>query len=264
MEERPPIPPDPASPSDFPTTPAMPSEQPPWAGPPGGEPPGPPPGAPGPEPIPWEQPGLGFFARFYDTLRMLALAPRAAYERVGTTTAVGRPLAFAIIVGWPGILAATLWEIALRDFMDKHIWGGMLSDKAMRDRAFESNPMLEIGIALLSPVWLPVVLFIAAALQHVFLWMVGGARRGFVQTFRVICYAQLATLAGVVPLCGSLAAAVWHVVLQIIGLAAVHRISTARAVFAIVLPLLLCCLCIALVFSMFGAAILSGMKGSGP
>ena len=63
MEERPPIPPDPASPSDFPTTPAMPSEQPPWAGPPGGESPGPPPGAPGPEPIPWEQPGLGFFAR---------------------------------------------------------------------------------------------------------------------------------------------------------------------------------------------------------
>src|SRR5437899_7171091 len=106
MDERPPIPPDPPSPSDFPPPPSSwppppPSSPPPppsappppvWGsssiGPSGGGPfePVPP---PGPEPIPWEKPGLDFFSAFYETLRLLFLTPRKAYERVGVTHVFG-------------------------------------------------------------------------------------------------------------------------------------------------------------------------------
>jgi hypothetical protein len=255
MEERPPDPAEPYRPHEIePPPPLTPPPTPPpaWEMPPLGGPPSPP---PGPDPIPWEQRGLGFFAAFYETLRVLAARPRQAYERVAVTRAVGRPLGFALLVGWPGILAATLWEVAFQSRMDQWVpW--------MKDQRFEREPMLEIGIALCAPLWFPIFLFVAAAFQHLFLWMVGGARNGFAQTFRVMCYAQVSALAGFLPVCGSLAAAVWHLGLQVIGLSAVHKIGTGRALLALLLPLLLCCGCIAILFSMFGAAWMSGMKGS--
>src|SRR5262245_64364515 len=237
MEERPPDPTDPYRPDDLPPAAAPPPAPPPppqWALSYEASPPPPPPS--GPDPIPWEQRGLGFFAAFYETLRLLATAPRRAYERVATTRAMGRPLGFALLVAWPGILAATLWDIALQPYMDEWMpW--------MRNQNLDQSPLVEIAIALAAPVWFPVFLFLVAALQHVFLWMVGGARNGFVQTFRVLCYAQVSALAGLVPLCGSVLAAIWHLVLQIIGLSAVHRIGVGRALLALLLPLLLCCGC---------------------
>jgi len=261
MEERPPDPNDPYRPHDLPPpTAPLPPDPPPPAPPPtewapsfGGPPPPPPSGL---DPIPWEQRGLGFFAGFYETLRLLATSPRKAYERVAVTQAIGRPLGFALLVGWPGILAATLWDIALQSQLDEWMpW--------MRTQNIERSPILEIIFALAAPLWFPVLLFLVAALQHLFLWMVGGARNGFVQTLRVLCYAQISALAGLVPMCGSLLAAIGHLVLQLIGLSAVHRIGMGRALLALLLPLLLCCGCIAILFSMFGAAWLASMKGGG-
>jgi hypothetical protein len=94
--------------------------------------------------------------------------------------------------------------------------------------------------------------------------MVGGAKKGFVDTFRVLCYTQVSSLLGLFPFCGSLLAAVWHLVLQVIGLSAVHRITVGRALLALLLPLLLCCGCAGLLFSIFGAAWMSAMKGMSP
>ncbi len=271
MDERPPDPHDPPLPGDAqpPPTPSEPQDSgPPPVAPPIEPPPpissGPPADSPGAgpppadswglDPIPWEQPGLGFFAGFYETLRVLVVSPRQAYRRVGTTRAFARPIGFALLVGWPGILAATLWDVALRRQMES--WMPWTDNPNL-----EGDPMLSIVFALAAPLWIPIFLLCAAALQHLFLWMVGGAKRGYVDTFRVLCYAQVASLAGVVPLFGTLAAALWHVVLQVIGLSAVHRIGTARAVFAILLPGLLCCACLAILFSIFGAAWMAGMKG---
>lgn len=255
MEERPPDPADPYRPRDFqpPPSPPPPPATPSWEVPYGG---GPPPTEAGPDPIPWEQPGLGFFAGFYETLRLLATKPRRAYQRVAATRAWMRPLGFALLVGWPGILAGTFWEITFQSQMEQWLpW--------LKDQGFERTPpIVAIGIALAAPVWFPVFLFVAAAFQHLFLWMVGGAKSGFVQTFRVMCYAQISALGGFLPMCGSLLAAVWHIVLQVIGLSAVHKIGVGRALLALLLPLLICCGCIAILFSMFGAAWLAGLKGS--
>jgi len=252
MEEWPPSSPNPTDPRDVSSPPPT------WPPPPYGQ--GPPPGdmppPPGPElaPIPWEQPGVGFFAAFYDSLLLLATRPRQAFERVGVTSAIMRPLGFAVLVGWPGILASTLWDLALRQQMEA--WMPWASDPR-----WERSPVMEIGFALAAPCWLPVLLLLAGALQHLFLWMVGGAKRGFTQTFRVLCYAQVSSLLGLLPLCGSLLALVWHVVLIVIGLSAVHRVTTGRAVFAVVLPALLCCGCLAALISIFGAAWLAWMRG---
>ena len=93
------------------------------------------------------------------------------------------------------------------------------------DQQWERSPALEIGFALAAPIWLPVALFLGALLQHLFLMMVGAGKRGFVGTFRVICYAQSASLFGLIPLIGGLLSLLWHLVLQVIGLSAVHRVG---------------------------------------
>lgn len=254
MNEWPPVPPDPADPNDFaPPSPSASTPPPPPAwGPPGGAPP--PQGPSALAPIPWEDPSIGFFAGFYESLRLLIASPRKAFERVGTKSLIARPLGFAILIGWPGIVASTLWDIALKSQMEEWMpWAA--------EQRWERSPTMEIAFALAAPCWLPVVLLIAAAILHLFLWMVGGAKRRLVDTFRVLCYAQVSSLFALLPLCGSLIAGIWYLVLEVIGFSAVHRISTGRAVFAVVLPLLLCCGCVAILISLFGAAILAGMRG---
>ena len=261
MEESPPSPPDRSyQPSSYP-----PSSYPPSSYPPPSYPPPPPPGAPPPAPpggadslppIPWEQPGLDFFTAFYETLQLLVRSPRKAFERAAVTRALGRPLGFAILVAWPGILAGTLWDLALRQTMESRMpW--------LEGERFQRSPVFEIAAAILAPCWLPILLFVAAAIQHLFLMMVGGASRGFKATFRVFCYAAVSTLLGLIPACGSLVGGAWNLVLAIIGFSAVHRISTGRAILAVAMPLLLCCGCVAILLAMFGAAWMAALKPGG-
>jgi hypothetical protein len=203
-------------------------------------------------PIPWEQKGLDFFSAFYETLRLVFLKPRTAFRRVPVTPSLAKPLGFAILVGWPGILAATLWDLAFSRYLQSIV-------PMTSDQQWDRSPALEIGFALAAPIWLPVVLFLGALLLHLFLMMVGAGRRGFIGTFRVLCYAQGASLLGLIPLFGGLLSLMWHLVLQVIGLAAVHRVGVGRVLFAVILPLTLCCAC-AILLAAFGAASLGWLR----
>lgn len=61
----------------------------------------------------------------------------------------------------------------------------------------------------------------------------------------------------IVPFCGPLVGAIWGIVIEIIGLAQTHRVSTAKAAFAVFLPLILavtCCVVVLLVGIGLGAA----------
>ena len=72
----------------------------------------PPPAAPTTHraPIPWEDHArTGFFDRFVETVKLLAIAPAEAFARMPTTGGIGKPLTFAIVVGWIGIAVYALW-----------------------------------------------------------------------------------------------------------------------------------------------------------
>jgi hypothetical protein len=63
----------------------------------------------------------------------------------------------------------------------------------------------------------------------------------------------------VVPLAGGFIAVVWGIVLYVIGLSRVHHTSTGKAVLAVLLPFVLCCVCIAIAFATMGAAIVAAI-----
>ena len=138
----------------------------------------------------------------------------------------------------------------------------------------EANPLYEmIGMepgtlmmlqVLMAPVLCVLVWFIWSGIAHLFLMLVGGARSSFETTLRVMAYAMGATAVfQLVPICGGLIGLLWGLVVEIIGLAEAHETSTGRAAAAVLLPIVLCCLCVvigALVAVAMGVSLLDGLK----
>src|SRR5207249_2028299 len=99
-----------------------------------------------------------------------------------------------------------------------------------------------VAFIILFPLAVVVGLFIGAAIIHLCLMIVGGAKQSFETTFRVLAFSQGSTgPLQMIPFCGGLIAAVWAVVLNCIGLARAHETETGRAVLAVFLPLIVCC-----------------------
>src|SRR5437762_10823549 len=151
MEDRPPAAPDPSFP------PAVPPP-----------PPGPPVAPPNGEIIPWERPGLDAFTAFGRTVAALFAAPRRAFESMPVTSAFGRPLVFGIIVGWIGVLASTFWNLLLRGRVQSML-------PFASERWAEASATMRIVGAMSAPIYIPLALLIGAAIQHLFLFLLGGA-----------------------------------------------------------------------------------------
>jgi len=66
----------------------------------------------------------------------------------------------------------------------------------------------------------------------------------------VVLYSQTAQVAQVIPLFGDLIATLWGLILCIIGVAAAHRTTTGKAAAAVLLPIVLCCVCIGMAIMM--------------
>jgi hypothetical protein len=221
------------------------------------------PGAPPPPvppvtepPLPWEQPGYPFLEALYETAKLFVTVPTQAFRRMSITADLGRPLLYAILLGWVGIIAGQLYSIALRG-----VTANLLPFQSAEGLAMGTG--VSIVVMVFAPVFVLVGIFIWAAIVHLFLMMVGGANSGFGATVRVMSYATTAQLAQVVPLCGGIIGAVWAIVLEIIGLAQAHRTTQGKAALAVLLPLVLCCVCVAILVALFGAAIMAAISQYG-
>jgi hypothetical protein len=130
---------------------------------------------------------------------------------------------------------------------------GSAAESAFETRAFW------LGFAACSPLIVGVGLVLNTLLLHLFLMMLGGAKRGMAATLRALSYSYTAMLAGVVPGCGSLIGALWYLYLIVTGLAKAHGISYGKAAVAVILPVVLCGVCfVILMFGAFGALMSSG------
>ena len=97
---------------------------------------------------------------------------------------------------------------------------------------------------------------VGAAVTHAVLAMAGGARHGIGATLRVYCYTYSPAVLAIVPWVGMVAAAIWGIVIAIIGLREAHETTTVRAAAAILLPVFLLLL---LLFALFAVLLVSGL-----
>lgn len=214
-----------------------------------------PPSPPPPLPvIPWEDPARSSMDGLFETVKLLVTSPGEAFRRMPVTGGLGRPLFFAIAVGWVSIAFAVLWNVLLQG-----MWLPFM--QSMEDVAgMGAMYGLTIGwgllMVVLAPLFVVIGVFIAAAVLHVMLLIVGGADGGFETTTRVVCYVQTAQLAGIIPFCGGIITLVWTVVLYVIGFAIAHRTTQGKALVAVLLPIVLCC-----VVGMIFALVVGGLAG---
>ncbi|HYR23401.1 MAG TPA: YIP1 family protein [Chthoniobacterales bacterium] len=198
--------------------------------------------------LPWDdRHSKGLFSAFIETLQMILTRPSETFTAMRREGGLGEPLLYAIIGGSFGLAFYFIYHLAFQSL-------GMFANRP--------NPLAHLvgagigGVILIIfvPVLVAIGAFINAAILHVCLMIVGGAKQPFETTFRVICFASGSVFPlMVVPLCGGVIAGVWDIVLRCIGLARAHETETGRAVLAVLLPLIVCCGGGFLILMMFGA-----------
>ncbi len=203
------------------------------------------------ERTPWEdRESRGFFKGLFGTLNEALFHPSEFYKKMPVTGGLTDPLLYALIVGMVGMIFSYLWQMVMKGAVQ-----GVLPMSGMYGTGV--NPIYEgMGMALLaffSPFLIIIGLFVQSGILYVCLLMVKGANRGFEATFRVVAYGYSANIFMVIPVCGSLVAGIWAVVLYIIGLKEAHATTGGKAAFAVFLPVIVCCGLL-----MFGLALFLG------
>jgi hypothetical protein len=186
--------------------------------------------------LPWEhRQELGFFKAYFDTVVMVLTKPGEAFALMKTDGDMMGPMLFALIGGCAGIIVSVLVQLALHSI-------GFMADRQSAMFGMGVVGLWSIGYIILSPVIVIVCAFIISGILHLCLMMVGGAKKSFETTFRVVCFSSGSTyLLSMVPFCGGMIAGVWNIVVEIIGLARAHETDTGKAVMAVLLPIIVCC-----------------------
>lgn len=211
---------------------------------------------------PWEDRDTrGFFGGLSATIKESLFSPSEFFRNMGVTGGLSDPLLYAMIVGVLGIMASYLWQVVLHD-----AFKGLLPQEVPVAGGIQALGSIGLAfVALFVPFLLIISLFLWSGFLHVLLLMVSGARNGFEATFRAVSYSCGSYLFMTIPVCGSLIATVWSIVITIIGLKEAHGTSGGKATFAVLFPMILCCLAVFLfAVLLFGtvAASLGTMKPS--
>jgi len=252
-----------ATPPSYPPPPPYP--------PPGGYPP--PPGYPPPLPpgggscgapppggqTPWERRhAIGFVNALIETTKQVLSQPAAFFRSMPVTGGLGEPLLYAVIVGYIGLFASTIYNLVFRSVLSSSLsrMGGN-SDLERLAGYMQGGAGLVMNL-ILGPLFIVIALFVSAGIFHLVLLALGGAARGFEATFRVASYSQAASIFNIIPGCGGLIGLVYALVLLVIGLSEAHGISRGKSAAAVLIPfVLICCCCAAL-----GAIAAFGLAGA--
>lgn len=255
-EPTPPTPP----PSGEAPPPGGPPPAPPGTPPPGGAPPG---AGAAPAGNPWEQRDrLGFVNALVENLKLFITSPGEGFRRTQRKGDFGSPLLYAVILSWVAYVVGQIWRVvfgtSILAFLPgeaRHELGAVMAGSA-------AGFVVQV---ILAPIFIVVGLFIWSAILHLFLMLYGAlgqSESGYEGTLRTLSYSSVANLAQIVPIAGGLIALVWGIILQVIGLAEMHRTSQGKATAAVLTPLILCCVCVAIVVVVSGAAIMHMIQGA--
>jgi len=217
----------------------------------------PPPELPGGQGNPWERrASLGVLQGLIEALKLFVTSPTEAFSQTIKSGDYGGPLLFAIAVGWVGILVGQIWDMM--------VGASVLSMLPSELRSEVPFVLIGSGGLLMSLIFAPVMIiigiFLWSAILHLCLVIVGGldqSNAGFEGSFRVVSYGMVAQLANLVPFVGDLLVGTWSIILAIIGVQQIHKTAQGKAITAVLIPVVLCCVCVAMGLFMAGASLMA-------
>jgi hypothetical protein len=186
--------------------------------------------------LPWEhREQLGLVKAFSDTLIMVLTKPVEAFQIMRTEGGLVDPVLYAVIGGSLGFIVYFLFTLLFGSF-------GMMGGQRNPLGAMFGGAIGTIFVIIFCPILIALSVFIGAGIIHLCLMLVGGAKKSYETTLRVVCFATGSTQPLlIVPFCGSFVAGIWGLIVECIGLARAHETDVGRAVLAILLPVIVCC-----------------------
>ncbi len=203
------------------------------------------------EPAPaWESPGEMPLAKaFFTTFRQVLFEPGPTFARLPVNPQIGRATGFyAIIIGL-SLLVSVLLNLAFLP---------LSRSLAHADDTSIATPVAFLPIAAVIGFLLALGLnFVMAGIYHLVLTLLGGNRKGYAATYKVVSYSNAASIFTIVPCIGWLVSIVWFLIVGVTGLRRVHEVETWKAGVALLAPFLLC---FAGVISLFAFALAQAQR----
>lgn len=183
---------------------------------------------------------------FLATVRGLVTQPAEFFRSVTLRGGLLNPIVFAMICAFIGaFLGGIIAILAAVGGLGEQTLGGAIGGF--------------VGAIILTPILTPVFLFIGAGIAHLFVMLfVRPGNSGFWATFRVVSYLSATSLVSWVPILGGLVAAVWGVILSILGIREMHSTTTGRAALVVLVPVAIVLLLVGLVAFSVLVAIFAG------
>ncbi len=190
------------------------------------------------ETVPWEnRKETGLLSSLITTWKEVVFKPGTFFSKVDPKGKIKDALLFGIIPVSVSIVVSAIIGI-LYQVIAKRPPVGMTSNQVVT---------FNLVFMVVSPLLATIGLFIGSAIYHLFVLLCGG-RKGFAATFRVMGYANAIAIFSPIPVVGPLAAfsltaslfvGIYSIILLVKGFKRVHDISTARAIWAVLIPVFL-------------------------
>jgi hypothetical protein len=215
--------------------------------------------------VPFEDKSKNFFKGLLETMKLVLFQPVNFFRNYKLDGTMGRPILFALVVGWFSAIISSIWSMFVGDFMSTvsqyildrlpEFEGAEWEQLQQWQQLGASNGTFDLifGI-IMAPFFILFILFIFAGIYHLFLMIVRGANKNFETTFNVVAYGTAAQIAEIIPFLGTLIAWGYGIVLSIIGLTEAHETDSWKAVFAVFAPIILCLFCCWLFMLILGGA----------
>ena len=169
---------------------------------------------------------------YLELIKGFVLSPAETFRKVKDTDYNDTLMYFLVLVLINTALSVLIMLVSLSSMWT--VFNGMferLGIGTMSGSGIVIIAVLMIIVAL-------VLLFIGAAWLHLWVYLFGG-RKGYRETLKALAFGETpALLLGWIPLVGFLAG-IWSLVLSILGVRELHGISTARALGAVILAVLI-------------------------
>jgi hypothetical protein len=216
--------------------------------------------------LPWENRHIiGFFPAIFETIKDILLSPHVAFRRMAISHNMLDALGFFYLISFPVLIISTAMSLATNMTASTFI-NQMTGNTGTTPMVLQGAGSLVqfIMIIIAAPILQLVSLFIITGMAHIILLIWPGNNRGFATTFRVYCYAYgTVSVLALIPVCGGCIQSVWGIVACIFGLLAAHETDGMRASGAVLIPMLFCCMVIAIPIILFFFFVASAVGSGG-
>jgi len=181
---------------------------------------------------PWERRAeTGIGKGIFQTAKEVTFSPRAFFKHTATEGGLREPLAFGILFGSIGLMLELFWHFLLGE--------ESLSSVRIQGLGEYGASALFLAAAVLCPLTATAVICLTSLMVHLLLTVVRGGRNGFEATFRVVSYSQATQWWALIPYVGGLVAALWLMIVQLVGVREMHEVSYTRVMIAFLIPAVL-------------------------